>query len=202
MCGCRDGSALAGCRGSLTLCVVCAGAEPYKSSSGSTEQVASGDSAGYVEVSLESLDLHVKGSLSSAEGEAGCCMETPVRVALCPEQGVPECDLSRIHQVTLDQGDGAGKVETSRTRVAGALLLLVLPRVGQQHGGLRFHVAAPWGFASAEWLLDVRMLWGTGVLVPRFLLALFLLCCRAVCLTCQAQPWSAVCSMWFCESRP
>ncbi|XP_040860308.1 histone-lysine N-methyltransferase EHMT1 isoform X4 [Ochotona curzoniae] len=45
-------------------------AEPYKSSSGSTEQVASGDSAGYVEVSLESLDLHVKGSLSSAEGLA------------------------------------------------------------------------------------------------------------------------------------
>ncbi|XP_078189278.1 histone-lysine N-methyltransferase EHMT1 isoform X17 [Callithrix jacchus] len=47
------------------------GSEPYKSSSGSTEQTAPGDSTGYMEVSLDSLDLRVKGILSSqAEGLA------------------------------------------------------------------------------------------------------------------------------------
>ncbi|XP_069915849.1 histone-lysine N-methyltransferase EHMT1 isoform X4 [Oryctolagus cuniculus] len=47
------------------------GADAYKSSSGGTEQMAPGDSAGYVEVSLDSLDLRVKGTLSSqAEGLA------------------------------------------------------------------------------------------------------------------------------------
>ncbi|XP_062938716.1 histone-lysine N-methyltransferase EHMT1 isoform X9 [Cynocephalus volans] len=45
------------------------GSEACKSSSGSTEQMAPGDSTGYMEVSLDSLDLRVKGILSSqAEG--------------------------------------------------------------------------------------------------------------------------------------
>uniref|UniRef100_A0A2K5XQK2 Euchromatic histone lysine methyltransferase 1 n=1 Tax=Mandrillus leucophaeus TaxID=9568 RepID=A0A2K5XQK2_MANLE len=47
------------------------GSESYKSSSGSGEQTAPGDSTGYMEVSLDSLDLRVKGILSSqAEGLA------------------------------------------------------------------------------------------------------------------------------------
>ncbi|XP_077822928.1 histone-lysine N-methyltransferase EHMT1 isoform X21 [Macaca mulatta] len=47
------------------------GSESYKSSSGSGEQMAPGDSTGYMEVSLDSLDLRVKGILSSqAEGLA------------------------------------------------------------------------------------------------------------------------------------
>ncbi|XP_016067319.1 PREDICTED: histone-lysine N-methyltransferase EHMT1 isoform X1 [Miniopterus natalensis] len=47
------------------------GPEAYTSSSGSTEPVAPGDSAGYMEVSLDSLDLRVKGTLpSQAEGLA------------------------------------------------------------------------------------------------------------------------------------
>ncbi|XP_030674187.1 histone-lysine N-methyltransferase EHMT1 isoform X3 [Nomascus leucogenys] len=47
------------------------GSESYKSSSGSAEQTAPGDSTGYMEVSLDSLDLRVKGILSSqAEGLA------------------------------------------------------------------------------------------------------------------------------------
>ncbi|KAM9207580.1 histone-lysine N-methyltransferase EHMT1 isoform 3-T3 [Dugong dugon] len=41
------------------------GSEAYKSSSGSTEQTAPGDSMGYMEVPLDSLDLRVKGILSS-----------------------------------------------------------------------------------------------------------------------------------------
>ncbi|XP_043421679.1 histone-lysine N-methyltransferase EHMT1 isoform X7 [Leopardus geoffroyi] len=47
------------------------GSEAYTSSSGSTEQTAPGDSTGYMEVSLDSLDLRVKGTLPShAEGLA------------------------------------------------------------------------------------------------------------------------------------
>ncbi|KAM6182101.1 histone-lysine N-methyltransferase EHMT1 isoform 3-T3 [Erethizon dorsatum] len=47
------------------------GSEACKLSSGSTEQMAPGDSSGYMEVSLDSLDLRVKGILSSqAEGLA------------------------------------------------------------------------------------------------------------------------------------
>ncbi|PNJ09669.1 EHMT1 isoform 36, partial [Pongo abelii] len=47
------------------------GSESHKSSSGSAEQTAPGDSTGYMEVSLDSLDLRVKGILSSqAEGLA------------------------------------------------------------------------------------------------------------------------------------
>ncbi|XP_054219826.1 histone-lysine N-methyltransferase EHMT1 isoform X40 [Homo sapiens] len=47
------------------------GSESYKSSAGSAEQTAPGDSTGYMEVSLDSLDLRVKGILSSqAEGLA------------------------------------------------------------------------------------------------------------------------------------
>ncbi|XP_045419139.1 histone-lysine N-methyltransferase EHMT1 isoform X6 [Lemur catta] len=47
------------------------GSEAYKSSSGSTEPTAPGGSTGYVEVSLDSLELRVKGILSSgAEGLA------------------------------------------------------------------------------------------------------------------------------------
>ncbi|XP_066111683.1 histone-lysine N-methyltransferase EHMT1 isoform X8 [Saccopteryx bilineata] len=71
------------------------GSEAYTSSSGSAEPGAPGDSVGYMEVSLDSLDLRVKGTLpSQAEGlangpEAGemdglqevplcsCRMETP-----------------------------------------------------------------------------------------------------------------------------
>ncbi|KAM4877657.1 histone-lysine N-methyltransferase EHMT1 isoform 2-T2 [Thomomys bottae] len=41
------------------------GSEACKSSPGSTEQMAPGDSTGYMEVSLDSLDLHVRGILSS-----------------------------------------------------------------------------------------------------------------------------------------
>uniref|UniRef100_G3T838 Euchromatic histone lysine methyltransferase 1 n=1 Tax=Loxodonta africana TaxID=9785 RepID=G3T838_LOXAF len=41
------------------------GSETSKSSSGSTEQTAPGDSMGYMEVPLDSLDLRVKGILSS-----------------------------------------------------------------------------------------------------------------------------------------
>uniref|UniRef100_A0A8C2V7Y6 [histone H3]-lysine(9) N-methyltransferase n=1 Tax=Chinchilla lanigera TaxID=34839 RepID=A0A8C2V7Y6_CHILA len=47
------------------------GSEACKLSPGSTEQMAPGDSSGYMEVSLDSLDLRVKGILSSqAEGLA------------------------------------------------------------------------------------------------------------------------------------
>ncbi|XP_064435108.1 histone-lysine N-methyltransferase EHMT1 isoform X11 [Mirounga angustirostris] len=47
------------------------GSEAYTSSSGSAEQTAPGDSTGYMEVSLDSLDLRVKGTLpSQAEGLA------------------------------------------------------------------------------------------------------------------------------------
>uniref|UniRef100_A0A9W3GDE7 [histone H3]-lysine(9) N-methyltransferase n=1 Tax=Camelus bactrianus TaxID=9837 RepID=A0A9W3GDE7_CAMBA len=47
------------------------GAEAYASSSGSAEPTAPGDSLGYMEVSLDSLDLRVKGTLpAEAEGLA------------------------------------------------------------------------------------------------------------------------------------
>ncbi|XP_066222656.1 histone-lysine N-methyltransferase EHMT1 isoform X8 [Saccopteryx leptura] len=47
------------------------GSEAYTSSSGSAEPVVPGDSVGYMEVSLDSLDLRVKGTLpSQAEGLA------------------------------------------------------------------------------------------------------------------------------------
>ncbi|XP_075415837.1 histone-lysine N-methyltransferase EHMT1 isoform X3 [Tenrec ecaudatus] len=45
------------------------GPEAYKSSSGSTEQAAPGDNMGYMEVPLDSLDLHVTGILSSPASE-------------------------------------------------------------------------------------------------------------------------------------
>lgn len=57
--------------------VLNAGSEAYTSSSGSTEQTAPGDSTGYMEVSLDSLDLRVKGTLPShAEGERRCHDQT------------------------------------------------------------------------------------------------------------------------------
>ncbi|XP_023604262.1 histone-lysine N-methyltransferase EHMT1 isoform X7 [Myotis lucifugus] len=46
------------------------GPEAYTSSSGSAEPAAPGDSAGYMEVSLDSLDLRVKGTLPSPAGLA------------------------------------------------------------------------------------------------------------------------------------
>lgn len=59
------------------MCFSYLGSESYKSSSGSGEQTAPGDSTGYMEVSLDSLDLRVKGILSSqAEGECGGVTET------------------------------------------------------------------------------------------------------------------------------
>ncbi|XP_057580241.1 histone-lysine N-methyltransferase EHMT1 isoform X3 [Hippopotamus amphibius kiboko] len=49
------------------------GSEAYASSSGSAEPTAPGDSTGYMEVSLDSLDLRVKGTLASdAEGGTKC----------------------------------------------------------------------------------------------------------------------------------
>ncbi|XP_059116234.1 histone-lysine N-methyltransferase EHMT1 isoform X5 [Peromyscus eremicus] len=47
------------------------GSEACKSSPGSTEQAALGDSAGYMEVSLDSLDLRVRGILSSQTENEG-----------------------------------------------------------------------------------------------------------------------------------
>ncbi|XP_057610914.1 histone-lysine N-methyltransferase EHMT1 isoform X1 [Chionomys nivalis] len=47
------------------------GSETCKSSPGSTEQAALGDSAGYMEVSLDSLDLRVRGILSSQTENEG-----------------------------------------------------------------------------------------------------------------------------------
>uniref|UniRef100_A0A7J8ED22 [histone H3]-lysine(9) N-methyltransferase n=2 Tax=Molossus molossus TaxID=27622 RepID=A0A7J8ED22_MOLMO len=46
------------------------GSEAYTSSSGSAEPAAPGDSAGYMEVSLDSLDLRVKGTQAEALGLA------------------------------------------------------------------------------------------------------------------------------------
>lgn len=61
-----------------------AGSEAYTSSSGSAEQTAPGDSTGYMEVSLDSLDLRVKGTLpSQAEGEPLCCDQAGHHLALC-----------------------------------------------------------------------------------------------------------------------
>lgn len=52
----------------------CVGSEACKPPPGSSEQTAPGDSSGYMEVSLDSLDLRVKGILSSqAEGECWWC---------------------------------------------------------------------------------------------------------------------------------
>lgn len=63
-----------GSRGPGAPCLTCvplnAGSEAYASSSGSAEQMAPSDGTGYMEVSLDSLDLRVKGTLASdAEGE-------------------------------------------------------------------------------------------------------------------------------------
>lgn len=52
-------------------CTLNTGSEAHTSSSCSAEQEAPGDSSGYMEVSLDSLDLHVKGTLSS-QTEGGC----------------------------------------------------------------------------------------------------------------------------------
>lgn len=61
-----------------------AGSEAYTSSSGSAEQTAPGDSTGYMEVSLDSLDLRVKGTLpSQAEGEHLCGDQAGHHLALC-----------------------------------------------------------------------------------------------------------------------
>lgn len=53
----------------FTVVPLNAGPEAYTSSSGSTEPAAPGDSAGYMEVSLDSLDLRIKGTLPSQAGE-------------------------------------------------------------------------------------------------------------------------------------
>lgn len=53
----------------FTVVPLNAGPEAYTSSSGSAEPAAPGDSAGYMEVSLDSLDLRVKGTLPSPAGE-------------------------------------------------------------------------------------------------------------------------------------
>lgn len=55
------------------VCILCIGSEACKSSPGSTEQAALGDSAGYMEVSLDSLDLRVRGILSSQTENEGWC---------------------------------------------------------------------------------------------------------------------------------
>lgn len=61
---------LVGFRAESRPCLSNAGSEAYASSSGSAEQAAPGDGAAYVEVSLDSLDLRVKGTPpSQAEGE-------------------------------------------------------------------------------------------------------------------------------------
>jgi hypothetical protein len=58
---------------SYSMCILRVGSEACKSSPGSTEQTAPGDSTGYMEVSLDSLDLRVRGILSSqAESEGWC----------------------------------------------------------------------------------------------------------------------------------
>lgn len=55
------------------VCILCIGSEACKSSPGSTEQAALGDSTGYMEVSLDSLDLRVRGILSSQTENEGWC---------------------------------------------------------------------------------------------------------------------------------
>lgn len=55
------------------VCILCIGSETCKSSPGSTEQAALGDSTGYMEVSLDSLDLRVRGILSSQTENEGWC---------------------------------------------------------------------------------------------------------------------------------
>lgn len=54
-------------------CPLNAGSDAPTPSAGSAEQEAPGDSVGYMEVSLDSLDLHVKGTLpSQTDGEYPC----------------------------------------------------------------------------------------------------------------------------------
>lgn len=53
------------------VCVLCIGSEACEPPPGSTEQAALGDSAGYLEVSLDSLDLRVRGILSSQTDSEG-----------------------------------------------------------------------------------------------------------------------------------
>lgn len=77
---------LVGFRAESRPCLSNAGSEAYASSSGSAEQAAPGDGAAYVEVSLDSLDLRVKGTPpSQAEGEPradGAGVPAPVRLGL------------------------------------------------------------------------------------------------------------------------
>lgn len=81
----------------MIMCILCIGSEACKSSPGSMEQAALGDSAGYMEVSLDSLDLRVRGILSSQTENEGWCwsVTTPsclltglaLRVSLMPPGG-------------------------------------------------------------------------------------------------------------------
>ena len=64
------------------------GSEACESPSGSAEPMAPGDGSGYMEVSLDSLDLRVKGTLpleTEGDGRAWCC--SPVCVAPQREVG-------------------------------------------------------------------------------------------------------------------
>lgn len=86
----RRAPGLVGPRAGSRPCLLNTGSEAYASSSGSTERAAPGDGAAYVEVSLDSLDLRVKGTPpSQAEGEPRADRAgAPVRLAASPEGGV------------------------------------------------------------------------------------------------------------------
>lgn len=86
----RRAPGLVGLRAGSQPCLLNTGSEAYAASSGSTERAAPGDGAAYVEVSLDSLDLRVKGTPpSQAEGEPRADRAgAPVRLAASPEGGV------------------------------------------------------------------------------------------------------------------
>ena len=80
------------------------GSEAYASSSGSAEPTAPGDGGGYMEVPLDSLDLRVKGALTSdtegervrggASGGRACwmpCGQDAVLVAVPQRSGADRC---------------------------------------------------------------------------------------------------------------
>lgn len=72
----------------MTCVPLTSGSEACASPSGSAEPMAPGDGSGYMEVSLDSLDLRVKGTLpleTEGDGRAWCC--SPVCVAPQREVG-------------------------------------------------------------------------------------------------------------------
>lgn len=86
----------------FTVVPLNAGPEAYTSSSGSAEPAAPGDSAGYMEVSLDSLDLRVKGTLPSPAGErqavtrpAPSCLPVPGWRS-CPVAPTERCQHSTM----------------------------------------------------------------------------------------------------------